>query len=179
MMRKTSPGRGGALAFALALALLGPQLWAQERAEAELYTMRSSIDWKGRLLSLDVELKLAAAGLRLPEGRLTAERMIERDLPGLAKDAVLSIQADSFRTIADAVADGSFDSESLVALAGLARFEHSSFSKDLRSFLATYSLRIDAIAALFLGERISLLQVTGGIAILSGVYLAQTTGSGT
>jgi drug/metabolite transporter (DMT)-like permease len=34
-------------------------------------------------------------------------------------------------------------------------------------------------AALFLGERITLLQVLGGTAILSGVYLAQTTGSRT
>ena len=60
----------------------------------------------------------AAAGLRLPEGRLEAERMVEHDLPALAKDAVFALQADSYRTIEDAVADGSLETEALVALAG-------------------------------------------------------------
>jgi hypothetical protein len=114
------------------------------------YALRSTVDWKARLLHIEVELDLAAAGLRLPAGRLSAERMIERDLPGLAKDAVFALQADSYRTIEDAISDGSFDSESLVALAGLARIERSSFSKDLRRYLAAYALRLDAVAALFL-----------------------------
>jgi len=149
MIGKASPRRSHALLCALTL-LLGQQLAAQPRLGLEYYTTRSSIDWKTRLLSIEVELDLAGAGLRMPEGRLSAERMIERDLAGLAKDAVLAIQADSYRSIADAVADGSFDSESLVALAGIARFEHASFSKDLRKFLAVYSLGLDAIASLFL-----------------------------
>ena len=141
-----------AASCALAFTLLGPAppCPAQEQRPAELYETHAIVDWKARLLTIEVELTLAAAGLRLPEGRLSAERMIERDLPGLAKDAVLAIQADSYRSIEDAVADGSFDSQSLVALASLAHFEGSSFSKDLRKFIASYSLRIDAIAALFL-----------------------------
>jgi hypothetical protein len=132
-----------------------PPCAAQSAAQAaqpgaEMYVKRSSVDWKTRVLSMDVELDLAAAGLRLPEARLQAERMVERDLPGLAKDAVLALQADSYRSVGDAVADGSFDSESLVALAGLAKRQFSSFSRDMRKFLASYSLDIDAVASLFL-----------------------------
>jgi hypothetical protein len=48
------------------------------------------------------------------------------------------------------VADGSFDPEALVALASLAVLQRSSLSKDMGKFLATYALKLDAIASLFL-----------------------------
>ena len=115
-----------------------------------MYATRSSVDWKTRVLRVEVSLDLVAAGLRLPEGRLAAERMIEHDLPALAKDAVFSLQADSHRRVEDAVADGTIDTEALVALAGLARLETSSFSKDMRRFASTYTLRLDEVASLFL-----------------------------
>jgi hypothetical protein len=121
-----------------------------ETGDAHIYATRSSVDWKARVLRVEVSLDLAAAGLRLPEGRLAAERMIEHDLPSLAKDAVFSLQADSHRRIEDAVADGTIDPEALVALTGLAHLETSSFSKDMRRFGSTYTLRLDEVASLFL-----------------------------
>jgi hypothetical protein len=139
----------GALAGALFL-LAAASPCAALPGDASPYTTRSSVDWKARILSIDVELDLAAAALRLPEGRLMAERMMERDLPALAKNAVFALQADSYRTIEDSVADGSFDSEALVALADLAHAERSSFSKDMRKFLATFTLSLDKVASLFL-----------------------------
>jgi hypothetical protein len=136
--------------FALASARPVVAESAPTGGDRRVYTTRSSVDWKARVLTVDVALDLAAAGLKLPEGRLAAERMIERNLPALAKDAVFALQADSHRTIEDAVADGTFDPNALVALADLARVESSSFSKDMRRFLATYSLSLDAVASLFL-----------------------------
>jgi hypothetical protein len=108
------------------------------------------VDWAARVLRIDVELDMAAAGLRLPEGRLEAERRLEKDVPGLAKDAVFAVQVDSYRSIEDTVADGSLDPGALVGLAALARVESSSFSKDLRRFLTTYALSLDAVTSLFL-----------------------------
>jgi hypothetical protein len=134
------------LAFILvAIAIAGPGA-----AEQPVYTTRTSVDWSERVLRIDVSLDLSAAGLRLPEGRLDAERMIERDIAALAKDAVFSLQADSYRTVEDAVSDGTIDPEALVALAGLVHAESSAFSKDMRRFLASYSLGLDAVASLFL-----------------------------
>jgi hypothetical protein len=121
-----------------------------ESSTAAPYSIRSRVDWKARVLRVDVELDMAAAGLRLPEGRLDAERMLERDIAGLAKEAVFALQADSYRTVEDAVADGTFDPSRLVALADIARVERSSFSKDMRKFLVTYALGLDAVASLFL-----------------------------
>jgi hypothetical protein len=130
---------------ALALACL-----AGASAEGSLYAVHSRVDWKDRVLRLDVALDLSAAGIRMPQGRLEAQRMLERDVPGLAKDAVFSLQADSYRTVEAAVEDGSFDPEHLIALSSLARVETSSFSRDMRSFTATYALGLDALASLFL-----------------------------
>jgi hypothetical protein len=149
MKRIASPWRRATLAAVLSLAALEAG-GAQDIAPPAAYTAHARVDWKARVLRVDVELDIIAAGLRMPEGRLAAERMMERDIAGLAKDAVFALQADSHRTVEAAVADGSFEPERLVALADLARVERSSFSKDMRKFLATYSLSLDAVASLFL-----------------------------
>ena len=151
-MNKSIARMSATLAAALALALLLPasQASAEAPASPSVYKTRVRIDWRERVFKLDVELDLMAAGLRMPEGRLDAERMLERDIGGLEKDAVFAIQADSHRTIGDAVEDGSFDAERLVELVGITRVESSSFSKDMRFFRSTYALDLDSLAALFL-----------------------------
>lgn len=114
------------------------------------YSVRSSVDWKARALRLEIGLDLAAAGLKMPEGRLSAERMMDKDLASIAKDAVLDLQADSHRSVADAAMGGDFDPEDLVALATRARRESSSFSKDMRTFVGAYAISLGDISALFL-----------------------------
>ena len=151
MKTEASILRRAALAALLGLAgLAACPAQAQGSPAPSPYTARAATDWKARVLRVEVDLDLAAAGIRMPEGRLDAERRIERDLASLAKDAVFALQADSHRTIEAAVADGSLDAERLVALADLARVERSSFSKDMRKFSATYVLSLDALASLFL-----------------------------
>jgi hypothetical protein len=141
---------GAAFAF-LALAVCGAQESPRGTPpEKAAYAATSRIDWKERVLRVDVELDMVAAGLRMPEGRLAAERMMERDIASLAKDAVFALQADSHGTIEAAVAEGSFEPEKLVALTGMARVERSSFSRDMRKFTKTYALSLDAVASLFL-----------------------------
>jgi hypothetical protein len=162
-MSKSIARRGAAFAAALAVALLLPASRASAEAPVQLsqaegaasasrpvYKTRARIDWRERVFKLDVELDLAAAGLKMPQGRLDAERMLERDIGGLEKDAVFAIQADSHRTIGDAVEDGSFDAERLVELVDITRVESSSFSKDMRFFHSTYVLSLESLASLFL-----------------------------
>jgi hypothetical protein len=136
--------------LAIAIALTTPAFGQEAAGAASAYSTRATLDWKERVLRLDIELDLVKAGLKMPQGRLEAERMIDRDIGGLAKEAVFSIQADSYRTIGDAVEDGSFDAERLVELPAIAKAESYSFSKDMRRFRATYALGIDSLAALFL-----------------------------
>jgi hypothetical protein len=114
------------------------------------YAVASKIDWKARTLSVKLTLDLQAAGLKLPSGRLEAERMAERDLAGLAEPAVLSIRCDSYRDVEDTVADGTLDARKILSLPGAARLASSSLTKDLRGYAATYELGLDAVAALYL-----------------------------
>jgi hypothetical protein len=165
--RKPRRAAGRALIFVAALAFLAtaapclaegptsPQGAAAEGgddapAAKPVYAVGSRADWKARVLRLEISLDLAAAGLRLPEGRLYAERMVERDFAGLAKDAVFALQVDSYRTIADTVADGSFEADRLVALSELSRLESSSLSKDARRLVEVYELDLDELSSLFL-----------------------------
>jgi hypothetical protein len=155
-MNKNIARIGAVLTAALAVALLLPASRASAEASTEapaspsVYKTHVRIDWKERVLKLDVELDLAAAGLRMPEGRLDAERMLDRDIGGLEKDAVFAIQVDSHRTIGDAIEDGSFETDRLIELVGIIRTETSSFSKDMRFFRATYALGLESLSSLFL-----------------------------
>jgi hypothetical protein len=136
-------GRAAALALALAFATTAA-------AETSAYAVRSKVDWKARVFLVDVELDLKAAGIKMPEGRLEAQLKLEHDFPGLAKDAVFALQADSHRTVEDAVADGSLEAEGLLAVADRARLEGSSLSKDMRKYRASYAIGLEAISAPFL-----------------------------
>ena len=150
MKAKASIARRAAIAALFCLAALAACGAQEDAARSGYYRTSAKADWKERVLRLEVDLDLAAAGLKMPQGRLDAERMIERDVDGLAKDAVFALQADSHRTIEAAVAEGAFDAGRLVALADLARVERSSFSKDMREFSVTYALSLDSLASLFL-----------------------------
>ena len=118
-------------------------------AGLSLYRVAARADWTARLLSLSVELDVAGAGLRLPAGRLEAERMVERELPALMKDAVFGLQVDSFRSLGDTIADGSVEVDELLSLAELAERKEAVFSRDLKTFRAVYELPLLAAASLY------------------------------
>lgn len=148
--RRPSLRRG--LGAALALLVCGSFPGAAQdypAAPPSPYKVDARLAWDRRALLIRVTFNLAAAGLRLPEGRLEAERQIERDLPGLAKDAVFSLQVDSYRTVSDTVMDGSLDPEELIALAKEARQIGSSFSRDMKELVASFEFPLDAIGALY------------------------------
>ncbi|HET7838653.1 MAG TPA: hypothetical protein VFL04_02750, partial [Rectinemataceae bacterium] len=137
--------RAARCAMALALSLMASGLGAQ----ASPYSVDARVSWETRLLQVKVRLDMQAAGIRLPAGRLEAERMIERDLPGLAKDPVFALRVDSRRSVADAVEDGSLEVTELLRIADAARRTEASFTKDMKAFSATYEIPLDAIGAMF------------------------------
>lgn len=122
---------------------------AQGAPEPPLYRVAAQADWAERRLSLRIELDVAAAGLRLPAGRLEAERMVERELPALMKDSVFALPVDSFRSLGDTIADGSVEVDELLSLAELAERKEATFSRDLKTFRAVYELPLLAAASLY------------------------------
>ncbi len=110
----------------------------------------SRVDWEGRNLLVRVELDLAKAGIRLPGGRLEAERLVERELASLVKSAVFALRVDSWRDVAATVADGELDINGLIGLAASARRESASFARDMRTFEARYAISLSDVARLYI-----------------------------
>ncbi len=135
--------------LALALTMLAFTAGAEVQKAPERYRITSTTDWAARRLTLTIELDIGAEGLRLPAGRLDAERMIEHDLPGILKDALIDLAVDSQRRLGDTVEDGSIDIEELLSLADAALRRDAVFSRDLATFRATYELPLLAAARLY------------------------------
>ena len=113
------------------------------------YLVTSHIDWSRRVLIVDISLDFKKAGLALPEGRLTAERMVSRDLPGLAKEAFFAIPLDSEGNLGDQVIAGKIDVEAILRLAESLQPISGAMSADLLSFRSRWELPLSEAAALF------------------------------
>lgn len=113
------------------------------------YRVEAQIDWAAGLIAIDISLDLRQAGLRPPAGRLEAERMIERDLPGLLKDAVFTLAVDSHRLVADTVADGSIDINELLPLTAETRMRKAVYSPDFQGFRVSYDLPLLPVTGLY------------------------------
>ena len=146
--------RAGLVAAALALlSAYAPSAAAAQESPAPPYTVHASVDWASRKLSVEVSLDLAAAGLRMPSGRIEAERVIDRELPGILAGLALDLPVDSHRSVADCVDDGTIDVSDLLGFGGQAVERGSSFSRDMRSFVARYELPLYAVAGIFVRHR--------------------------
>ncbi len=113
------------------------------------YRVSSDIDWGRRVLVIDISLDFKKAGLALPEGRLTAERMVARDLPGLAKEPLFELPLDSEGRLGDQVIAGKIPVEAILDLAQGLRPISGAMSRDLLSFRSKWELPLSAAAALF------------------------------
>ena len=113
------------------------------------YSVASHIDWKRRVLVIDISLDFKKAGLALPEGRLTAARLVSRDLSGLAKDSLFSIPLDSEGRIGDRILSGDLGIEAILSLAGALVHVDDAMSGDLLTFRSRWELPLSRAAALF------------------------------
>jgi len=113
------------------------------------YRVTSDIDWGRRVLVIDISLDFKKAGLALPEGRLTAERMVARDLPGLAKEPLFALPLDSEGRLGEQVTSGKITVEELLGLAQSLTPISGAMSRDLLTFRSKWELPLSAAAALF------------------------------
>lgn len=113
------------------------------------YSVSTSIDWEKRVLAIKVSLDFKKAGLALPEGRLAAERMVTRDLPGIAKDTFFAIPVDAEGTVRDRILDGSLDIDAILSLTERLRHVGDALSGDLLSFRSNWELPLSDVASLF------------------------------
>jgi hypothetical protein len=134
------------LASAIWAACIGVA-WAQDTPSP--YSVAVNLRWDTMSLTAQISVDLHAAGIRMPEGRTEAERMIERDMPGLLQDAVFKIPVDSYRTVGDTLEDGTLAINELLGLIRSLKRKESRFSPDFLTFQAVYELPLTDIAALY------------------------------
>jgi hypothetical protein len=145
-MRRTMKAAGRAASILAFLILSGgAALRAQEKS---LYSVSGSLDWSSYSLKASISLDVASAGLRLPSGRSQAESMIRDEAPRLLRDKLLSLQIDSRRDLAEAIASGDVSLESMTDLLEASQAGKSAFSADFRSFTCEYSVSLLGILAL-------------------------------
>lgn len=116
---------------------------------ASPYRIESTIDWTERTLRMTLSLDLAADRLRLPGGRVEAERRVERDLPGFVRDVAAGIRVDSYRTVGSTVIDNTILPGQLMDFLRTGKRVEAHFTRDFSAFVASYVFRLDALAALY------------------------------
>jgi hypothetical protein len=104
-------------------------------------------------MAIEVSLDMARSGLRLPSGRLEAQRLIDRELPGIVRSLVVDLPVDSHRSVADCLKDGTLDVADLLGLEASLKDRAATFTKDMRSFVASYDLPLGSVASLFVRHR--------------------------
>lgn len=148
------PTRAPILALALALALPaaaeGGQGTESSPGLPPYYKVKAETSWESRRLTFTIDLDARAAGLRMPAGRLEAERSIDRDLPALMESAIFGLRVDSYRDMTASLEDGTVDEDGILGLSRSARCVEEAFSKDFRSFRAVYELPLEAAMSLYI-----------------------------
>ncbi len=142
---------GLALAALAAVALL-------PGSATSAYISSSRVDWPKGTVILEAKLDLGAAGIRLPSGRLEAERLLDTAAPSLAMQTVLHINLDSYRSVNDALTDGSLGIADLNAYLDTWVRSAPVLSKDGSSISAVYEWSLPKLAALFVRHSVPVSQ---------------------
>jgi hypothetical protein len=106
-----------------------------------------NVNWETMLLTADVSLDMASAGLRLPSGRTRGESLISAGYTDLIRANIMSIQVDSSSTIADLVARGELTPTDIEAIASRAVSVPPSMQPDMRSLSSSYTISLSQISS--------------------------------
>lgn len=107
------------------------------------------IDWPNAIIQLDLSLDMKTAGIRLPSGRLEAERKMDNAAAAYIMPLVLDIMLDSHRSISTALQDGSIESRELNVFLENWKRSNPVFSSDGSRLLARYQWKIAELSRLF------------------------------
>jgi hypothetical protein len=125
--------------------------WAQAApgtaAKPARIVLSGTIDWAGGEINARAGLNLAAAGLRLPAGRLQGEEVLSDEYPHLFRDFLLSIPVDSGGAVADWIDRGDFSLAALDQISLEAGKIPPALSADLSVLTGRYTIKIGDLGA--------------------------------
>ena len=112
-----------------------------------------AVEWDRMEINAEIRLDLAAAGLRLPSGRLQGESILATEYLRLIRPEIMGMQVDSSSTVADLVLRGEWSLSALENLALLAHAVPPALSPGLDTMLGRYTLGISGIGGAFVRHR--------------------------
>jgi len=115
-----------------------------------------AVDWQAGDIRAQAALDIATAGIRLPSGRLEAERRLDAAMPDIARDVILGITVDSHRTVRDTLEDGSLDGAAFERFLESGRRSGASLNRELTRLEAAYEWRLADLASLYVRHSVAL-----------------------
>jgi hypothetical protein len=112
-----------------------------------MYDIKTSIDWTSMEIKAQTALNLGAARIKLPGGRVQAERLIEAEYAQLIRPLIMDIPVDSSRRISDLLRDGELTAAAVDALSRPSHQTPPALSTDMGSMRVSYTVSLRAIGA--------------------------------
>jgi len=113
-----------------------------------------TVEWEALEIGAEIWLDLAAAGIRMPAGRIQAEAMLASEYLRLVRPRLMGLQVDSSATVADLIDGGYWSLAELEGVALEARRVPPSMSGGMDRMLTRYSLDMAALSAALIRHRI-------------------------
>ncbi len=117
-------------------------------ADKAIMSSSSRIDWSKQHFSSDVSLDVVKAGIPMPSGKSSSLNLIQKELPVLVKDTLLSIYVDDTRTLGDLVLDGTITLDELTRIIDNSQQTPASFKDGSNELLTRHTIRLQEIGSL-------------------------------
>jgi hypothetical protein len=121
--------------------------WTQTVSGQVRLGLSGTLDWEKAELTAAASLNLASAGVKLPTGRLQGEELLSDEYPRLLRPYLLTLQADSSRTVEDLVHEGELSLSTLDSLIFDADKTAPSLSPDLALLTGRYRLSLHKLSS--------------------------------
>lgn len=113
----------------------------------------STIDWTSYKFISQVNLNTEKAGINIPSGKKAANAMIDRELPILIKDPLLSLFVNSEHTLSDIILDDTITLEQLTQIIEDGKKTPAVFTNGTLNLKTTHSINLNEISALLVKHR--------------------------
>ncbi len=117
-------------------------------------TSESRIDWSKQAFVSDVNLDTEKAGISMPSGKKSATNTIDKELPVLIKDPLLSLYVNNRQQLGDLVLEDSVTLEQLTQIIDSGKKTPGVFSNGTLTLKTTHTVNLLDIASLMIRHKI-------------------------
>ncbi len=124
--------------------------FAENLAVRNIISSESRIDWTKSEFISDIFLDTQKAEIAIPSGKKTATSVVEKQIPALIKDQLLSINVSSDKQLGDLVLDGSITLEQITDLIDAGKKSPGIFTNGTLTMKTVHTLNLKEISAILI-----------------------------